>query len=117
MGGSDKSTKESQSPEKKSGWLGKIVGWGIAVAIAVFIVNLRGGQKDEWFEQQHQRSVGWCKGDAKCLGVVEQHWKHCVDDNHESTRRGKYNRKYTLDESGYRSCLAGSGADLLANSR
>lgn len=104
----------SEQPEEKSGWVGKLVSFGIAAALGLGIAYMKGGQKDKWFEEQHQLSVGWCHGDGKCSEVVEKHWKHCLDDHHESARRGKYSRKYTLDEPGYRDCLVLSGADLLA---
>ncbi len=105
---------KDSSGEKKSGWLGKLISYGLAGLIAVVVINLQGDKKKEWFEQQHQVSVGWCKGDARCRSTVEAHWEHCLNDNYESRRRGKYNREYSVDESAFRGCLAQSGADLLA---
>lgn len=107
-------SEESKGEEKKSGWLGKLISYGIAGLIAVVVINLQGDKKKEWFEQQHQASVGWCNGDVKCRAAVEAHWEHCLTDSYESHRRGKYNRSYSVDESAFRGCLAQSGADLLA---
>lgn len=107
-------SEESSGEEKKSGWLGKLITYGIAGLIAVVVINLQGDKKKEWFEQQHQVSIGWCNGDAQCRATVEAHWEHCLSDNYESRKRGKYNRDYSVDESAFRGCLVQSGADLLA---
>jgi hypothetical protein len=116
MADEQQNTTGSEAPaeEKKSGWLGKLITYSIAGLIAVVVISLQGDKKKEWFEKQHQLSVAWCKGDAQCRSAVEAHWEHCLDDNYESHRRGKYNRNYSVDESAFRTCLVESGADQLA---
>ena len=114
MSETEQASKDAQPEEKKPSKMGKIIGWGLAIGFAIVVANIKGAKKDAWFEEQHQLSAHWCGGDSKCLSVVENHWKHCVDENHESERQGKYSRRYTLNEAGFRSCLSNSGADHLA---
>jgi hypothetical protein len=107
-------SQPAAAEEKKSSWLSKLIGYGIAIGIGVVIVNMQADKKKEWFEEQHQGAIRWCRADSHCRQVVEAHWEHCLTDNYESHRRGKYNRVYTLDAEGFRVCLAQSGADTLA---
>ena len=114
MSETEPTANHTPTETKKPSKLGKMIGWGFVIGFAIFMANVKGAKKDVWCEEQHQLAVSWCNGDAKCLSVVQDHWKHCVDENHESQRQGKYNRKYTLDEAGFRGCLSHSGADHLA---
>lgn len=91
MSETEQTSNDAQPAAKKTSKMGKMIGWGLAVGFAVVVANLKGAKKDAWFEEQHQLSVHWCNGDAKCLSVVENHWKHCLDEHHESQRQGKYN--------------------------
>jgi hypothetical protein len=103
---------EQDTDEKKSGWVGKIFTWGIGIAIAVTVVKMQDSKKENWFEEQHKKSIAWCSGDAACTSSVEAHWKECVEDTYESTKSGKYNRKYSINDDALKLCLMATGAPI-----
>jgi hypothetical protein len=78
------------------------------------VVKAQESKKDDFFEQQHLKSVAWCGGDARCASAAESHWKHCVEDTYESDRSGKHNRNYSIDDTLFRGCLVAFGVGPLA---
>ena len=112
--GEEQRPSEQESEEQRSSWLGRVMTWVLGAAIAFAIIKMQDAKRDAWFEAQHQKSVGWCNGNAECATSVERHWQRCVEDNHKRTGLGRFNRSYSIDDDALRMCLIATGADPVA---
>ena len=98
-----------EEPVQKKSFFGRLLKWGAILVELWVVVNffsgLRSDQKEKFASTTRANAEQRCQADAACLATLKTKFAQCLEEHSDSHKSGKYNRKYTLDEPGFYSCV------------
>ena len=77
----------------------------LGLLFVVGLVVARSWQEGEHADEIFSQLKEACNGSTKCISVLDQYGKECVDENLISHKKGKYSQDHTLDENGFKYCI------------
>ena len=95
-------------PKAKPLWLrlsSKGIWLAVLVAVALTISGLRGSKRDKFIEELRAKATAACNQDQACLQRLAARFDTCIEAHLQSSKSGKYNRNYSVDEEQFPACL------------